>query len=148
MQYTADTPNERDATVDKSLSASRQRRSPSTQRRDQRANAIDLTTRHAVQAFLDQAARLYAIEQAVLFGSRARQDHRADSDADVALTLRGPHGPFLDTKLALADIAYDVLLETGILVQPLPLWRDDWEHPETTSTPALLAEITRDGIPL
>jgi len=42
------------------------------------------------------------------------QTHRADSDADVAVLLRGAHQRFLPTKLAMADFAFDVLLETGI----------------------------------
>lgn len=55
---------------------------------------------------------------------------------------------FLDTKLALADIAYDVLLETGVLIQPFPIWQDEWEHPENYSNPALLRSINREGVRL
>jgi antitoxin ChpS len=51
--------------------------------------------------------------------------------------LRGHQGKFVDAKLAMADIAYDVLLETGIRIQPLPIWEDDWEHPESYSNPRL-----------
>ena len=79
----------------------------------------------------------YAVSGAYLFGSRARGDFRADSDADVAILLRGPQGAFLDTKLDLADIAYDVLLETGIRIQPLPVWEAEWAHPEAYSNPRL-----------
>jgi predicted nucleotidyltransferase len=113
-----------------------------------RAEAVHPETRRAVRAFRERASVRYDVAGALLFGSRARQEHRADSDADVALLLRGPRGAFLDTKLELADIAYDVLLETGVLVQPFPLWREDWEHPEAAENPALLAEIARDGIAL
>lgn len=67
----------------------------------------------------------------MLFGSRAQRRHRPDSDADVAVILRGAKGPFLDTMLAMADVAYNVLLETGILIQPLPVWEDEWANPET-----------------
>jgi hypothetical protein len=45
------------------------------------------------------------------------------------------------------DIAYDVLLETGIHVQRLPIWEEEWKHPEAYSTP-LLRHIERDGIRL
>ena len=53
--------------------------------------------------------------------SGARQNHRTDSDADVAVLLRGQPGEFVPTLLAMADIAYDVLLETGLRMQPLPV---------------------------
>ena len=84
----------------------------------------------------------------MLFGSRARHQQRADSDADVAVILHGAKGPFVDTKLAMADLAYDVLLETGILIQPLPVWEEEWAHPETFINPDLLRNISRDGVRL
>lgn len=109
---------------------------------------IDPQTAHAVRAFLTKVSGQYDFLGAILFGSRARRNHRPDSDADVAVLLRGQHGQFLDTKLALADIAYDVLLETGVLIQPLPVWEDEWEHPESYSNPALLRSIDREGVKL
>jgi predicted nucleotidyltransferase len=102
----------------------------------------------ALRLFLARVSARYPVSGAYLFGSRARGDFRADSDADVALLLRGPQGAFLDTKLDLADIAYDVLLETGIRIQPLPVWEDEWAHPETYSNPGLLVNISREGIRL
>jgi hypothetical protein len=30
----------------------------------------------------------------------------------------------------MADGAFEVLLETGINISPLPVWLDEWEHPE------------------
>jgi hypothetical protein len=32
------------------------------------------------------------------------------------------------------------------LISPLPIWLDEWEHPETYSNPALLRSIVRDGV--
>ncbi len=49
----------------------------------------------------------------------------------MVLLLSGAHGPFLDTELELADIANDGLLGTGMRSQPLPVWEQEWEHPET-----------------
>ncbi|WP_407635637.1 nucleotidyltransferase domain-containing protein [Lamprocystis purpurea] len=97
---------------------------------------------------LAQVATRYAVSGAYLFGSRARGDCRVDSDADVAILLRGQPGDFLDTKLDLADIAYDVLLETGIRIQPLPVWDLEWSHPEVYPNPRLLGNIRREGIRL
>jgi len=33
-------------------------------------------------------------------------------------------------KQELDDVAYDVLLESGIRIQPLPIWEREWAHPE------------------
>ena len=81
--------------------------------------------------------------------------HRTGDGARPASTrtflrasLRGRRGAFLDTKLVLADIAFDIVLETGIRIQPLPVWEDEWEHPENYSNPHLLWNIESEGIRL
>ena len=109
---------------------------------------LDPDTEHAVRAFLRKIAGQYEVKGAILFGSRARRGHRPDSDADVAVLLAGPAGKFVATKLAMADVAYDVLLETGIRIQPLPIWEEEWAHPEAYSNPRLLHNIEREGVRL
>jgi predicted nucleotidyltransferase len=104
--------------------------------------------RAAARAFLRQLPNRYQVEQAILFGSRARGDHRPDSDLDLAVVLRGARGDFIDAKLDMAGIAFDVLLETGVLVQALPLWEDDLQHPEHFANPALIRAIAAEGIRL
>jgi predicted nucleotidyltransferase len=112
-----------------------------------REHSLDPETQLAVHAFLDRLAA-YPVRRAILFGSRARGGFRPDSDADVALVLTGPAGQLTAIKLALADIAYDVLLETGIRVQPLPIWEEQWEYPDTHPNPRLLHNIEREGVVL
>ena len=48
--------------------------------------------------------------------------------------------------MAMNDIAYDRLLDTGIRIQPLPVWESEWAHPERYSNPHLLQNIARKGI--
>lgn len=88
---------------------------------------IDRETEGAVRRFLSLIADRYDIAGAIIYGSRARGTHRPESDADVA---------------------FDVLLETGILVSPLSVWLDEWEHPEDYPNPALLQRIGREGVRL
>lgn len=110
-------------------------------------SGIDATTLHAAQLFAQRISGQYEVSKTILFGSRARHSHHSESDADIAVLLRGEKdASLIDTKLAMADIAYEVLLDTGILVQPLPLWEDDWQHPEHFSNPALIQNIKREGI--
>jgi predicted nucleotidyltransferase len=107
---------------------------------------LDAATIATVNVFLKKAAALFPVRSAVLFGSRARGEFRPDSDADVAVLLAGEHGQFMLIKKALSDIAFDVMLETGIRVAAIPVWEDEWEHPENYGNPALLRNIERDGI--
>ena len=48
----------------------------------------------------------------------------------------------------MAEIAFDVLLETGLLVQAVPMWEEEWRQPERFPNPDLIASIRRDGIRL
>lgn len=111
-------------------------------------NRIDHDTEEAVRRFLTLVANRYDIAGAIVYGSRARGTHRPDSDADVAVLLRGEPQRFLIAKLDMADVAFDVLLETGILISPLPIWLDEWEHPENYANPTLLRNINREGVRL
>lgn len=109
---------------------------------------IDHNTEEAVRRFLALISNRYDMAEVIVYGSRARGTHRPDSDADVAVLLRGEHQRFLTAKLDMADAAFDVLLETGILISPLPIWLDKWAHPESYSNPALLRNINREGVRL
>jgi uncharacterized protein len=110
-------------------------------------SSLDQDTIRAVSLLLAQVAARYNVSDAYLFGSRARGNFRVDSDADVAILLRGPPGAFLDTKLDLADIAYDVLLETGIRIQPLPRLGGGVGTPRDLLQPAIAREHQPRGHP-
>jgi len=107
---------------------------------------IDARTRSAAQVFLERIAARYPYSRALLYGSRARGDHDLRSDADLAVFLKGPRGNLMDAGVDMAGVAFDVLLDTDILVSPLPIWEDDWAHPENYSNPRLLENIRREGI--
>jgi predicted nucleotidyltransferase len=96
--------------------------------------------------FIRRVSARHPVKAALLFGSRARGTHRSESDVDVAVLLRGSRGKLMDTSLELADIAFELLLETNIYIQPLPIWEDEWDHPETHSNPRLLENIRREGL--
>ncbi len=109
---------------------------------------LDLDTERAARVFMQKIASRYDVAGAILYGSRARRSHRADSDADIAVLLHGPRGKRVDAALDMAGVAFDVLLETGVLVEALPLWEDEWEHPERFNNPELIENIRREGVRL
>jgi predicted nucleotidyltransferase len=113
-----------------------------------RPNQRGHADRAAAMAFLEKLRGTYDVAGAIMFGSRARGDHSPDSDLDLAVILNGGPGDFIDVKLDMAGIAFDVLLETGVLVQAFPMWDGDLAHPERLANPALIDHIARDGIPL
>ena len=109
---------------------------------------MDSQTERTARLFLEQVNARYDVAGAVLFGSRARHTAGGDSDADIAVLLRGTPGLRTDAAMDMAGIAFDVMLETGVLVDPLPLWDDEWTHPERFSNPALIENIRSDGVRL
>jgi predicted nucleotidyltransferase len=105
-------------------------------------------TERAVRAFMQRVAGLYSVSEGILFGSRARHTHHAESDADIAVVLNGSNGNRSAIAIDMAGIAFDILLETGILVEALPLWHAEIQHPETFGNPNLIHNIRRDGVRL
>ncbi len=82
----------------------------------------------------------------ILFGSRARGDNEPDGDADEAVVMRGPIGNRWWLQRAIAEDTYDILLETGLYVEPWPVDEDALRNPEVSANPELTKEIVRDGI--
>ena len=109
---------------------------------------VDSKTEQAATVFLERVRQRYALRAAYLFGSRARQTASNESDADIAVLLQGEAGRRADTAVEMAAIAFDVMLETGVLVDALPFWEKEWAHPERSSNPALIQNILREGVRL
>jgi predicted nucleotidyltransferase len=112
------------------------------------ANRPTAGDNRAVSVFLEKLRGTYDVSETILFGSRARGDSRPDSDLDLAVVLNGKRGDFIDIKLDMAGLAFDVLMETGILVQAFPVWAGDLAHPEQFPNPGLIRNIAREGIRL
>ena len=109
---------------------------------------IDPQTANATKVFLERISKQFPVDHAILFGSRARNTHNPNSDADLAVILNDKPGNRSEAAIVMAGVAFDVLLDTGILVQALPLWHNELAHPEQFSNPALIDTIRREGIRL
>ena len=106
------------------------------------------TVAKAARMFLGRVDVAYAPVAALIYGSRARGDHRPDSDADLAVVLAGRQGDRSMVGRAFSGIAFDILMETGIRIHALPLWEADLRRPDLFSNPALIANIEREGVRL
>ena len=112
------------------------------------ARMIDAETERAARAFMQRIEGRFPAIEAVVFGSRARGTYRPDSDADLAVILKGERGDRYEVSREMAGVAFDVMLENGILIDPLPLWEGEMRRPETFSNPALIENIRREGLQL
>jgi len=62
------------------------------------------------------------------------------------VVLSGKHADRAAAVKDMAGIAFHVMMETGIMVEALPLWDDELENPEIFANPGLIKNISRDGI--
>src|SRR3569833_536650 len=108
---------------------------------------MDPVTEKAVRDFLARVPPDIPYERAILYGSRARGDFRPDSDADLALIMAECADDW-STLSALSGLAFDVFLETGILIQPVPISSRNWANPEHFPRPSFLRNVAREVIDL
>lgn len=108
---------------------------------------VDPETERAVRKFIARFPADLPVERVLLYGSRARGDYGPDSDADVAVILR--YGAD-DWKLLwmLTGLAYDVFVDTGIMIQPVPVSSRAWADPDSFPRPSFLRNVAREGIQL
>ena len=95
----------------------------------------------AAHGFARRVALAWPLQHALLFGSQTRGKAGTHSDTDVTILLNGEPGDFVTTKLALDDVAYDVLPDSGIRIQPLPIWAPEWARRENDSKLRLLKTL-------
>ena len=109
----------------------------------------DETVQRALEAYARAVRELYGsrVKGVYLFGSRARGDHKPESDADVAVVLADDGGwDFWAEHRRLSDLGYDTLMESGADVQGWPIRMSEWNNPQVHSNPQLVHAIQVDGV--
>jgi antitoxin ChpS len=108
---------------------------------------LDPGTRIALTSFKALLAARYGerLRSIYLFGSRARGEQRPDSDADVAVFLDQVTDP-IGEQFDLIDAGYDILLETGVNIQPWVFDEASVTDPGHYPAPHLVARIRQDGV--
>ena len=82
------------------------------------------------------------LERVVLFGSRARGDHRPDSDYDVAVFIKDP-GTLTDELDKLASLTTAILLDTGSVISAKPFHAGAYR-----ARTAFMHDLRKDGLDL
>jgi predicted nucleotidyltransferase len=92
--------------------------------------------------FRAAVAEIYGgrVERVVLYGSRARGDHKSDSDYDVAVFLRDMAERGQDMA-RLAEVETDILYDTGAVINAMPFPAAAYR--ERTG---FMSELRKDGL--
>ena len=103
-------------------------------------NATDRQIVERLKRILEQRVRLHQI---ILFGSRARGDHDAESDMDVLVILDSLITP--EIRDAVSECTWQVGFDAGIIIAAVLFSREEWEEGPEYYSP--LAEAVRaDGV--
>ena len=82
------------------------------------------------------------LERVVLYGSRARGDHRPDSDYDIAVFINHP-GTLWDEAGRLAEVEDEILHDSGAVINAMPFPAGAY-HDRT----GFMQEVRDDGLDL
>src|SRR5690606_32264185 len=83
--------------------------------RDLLTTPDDAAVERALRSFARAVEGMYGerLRGIYLFGSRARGDHRPESDADVAIVLADGDWQRWEETMRIADLEYDTIVTTG-----------------------------------
>jgi len=97
-----------------------------------------------LKRFRDALDQLYGdrIERVVLYGSRARGDHREDSDYDVAVFLHNLTNYWGEAD-RIVEVETDILYDTGAVINALPFPAGAYRQ-----RTGFMHEVRQDGLDL
>ena len=106
----------------------------------------------AMDAFVGRLreAGLPPISRVLLYGSRARGDHREDSDVDIAVVFHGQPPPRYPRHLLhqLGNVAYDVQFHRNfdVYLSPRPVFEGQLQETSSTRNPGFYRNVRQDAI--
>ncbi len=101
-----------------------------------RASVIERLVLDRFKALLTQRV---AVQEVILFGSRARGDADPDSDVDVVVVLADESDDA--DRDVVSDCAWEAGFPAGIVIVPVVFTRREWE--EGPDRHSLLAQVVR-----
>lgn len=108
---------------------------------DAQSEAVARKVKEAlVRAYGDRLAALY------VFGSRARGDHKPDSDLDLAVILRNAPSSLAHADDELLYVTYPIEIDHGVHIQAWALAADQAGQLSTAFRSRLAETIRREGV--
>ena len=113
---------------------------------DSKTNTIGIMRRNSIVEQVSQAIhRIEPSATAILYGSEARGEARADSDIDILILVDGDKLSIAREQEYTAPL-YEIEWATGVQISPMVMLRSQWEN-RPFKTPFYL-NIMKEGITL
>jgi len=106
--------------------------------------------RDALDGFVAAVRAHYGprLHDILVFGSRARGDNRDDSDIDLAIIFEDSDWDYWSRKFELLDMSWDAYIEANLDIEPWPVSKNVWDHPESHRNPRFIRAVQKDAISL
>ena len=118
-----------------------------------RLDELDALTQKAVRLFFSHldTASLPPLSQAILYGSRARGDHRDGSDVDIVLVFTGARPDYdsvgeVCNAMAVVQSQANAALQDRTEVMSFCNWQDEFDEPGKRRNPDFYRNVLADGI--
>ena len=119
-----------------------------------RPDELDARTQEAVRVFRSRldAASLPPISRVLLYGSRARGDHRHDNDVDIVLVFAGARPDYDKQAAVWRDVevvqwnAYADLKKPRVEITSFAYWQEEFDEPDKQYNPDFFRNVLADGI--
>lgn len=112
-------------------------------------SSIDAPARCAIEIFIGRLhVRDYVVKNLLVYGPRATggSGHKT-RNANLAVIIERSRGmQFMSVQIEMADLALDSMIETGVLLQPLPIFENEWSEKDSHLNPGLLRHVEAEGI--
>lgn len=116
-----------------------------------RAVQLGAINTHAIRLFIKHVRESYDVQAVLLYGSRARGDHRPGSDLNLAVIVSAAVCTESSNDMTELEIAGRVLNDLDCrcaTLSPILIRHPEWTGEAPYYNPALLQDIRRDGIVL
>ena len=106
--------------------------------------------RQALNGFVAAARAHYGarLHDILVFGSRARGDNDDDSDIDLAIIFEDSNWDYWSRKFELLDMGWEAYIEANLDIEPWPVTKIAWDHPDSHRNPRFIRAIQKDAVPV
>ena len=96
----------------------------------------------AVKRFLELIAKRFNVESTIIYKPDGFVVHKTI----IAVILQGRRKSVMSCAAIMANMAYDVFVETGVELSTIPAWHGEWDRLDAYEEPLSLRKMVSHGV--